>query len=235
MTSVAQEVIADPVGLVVRLVGEVERRLDTTRIREIVCEVVRERAGRRSLAQALRDDPSLLRTGRPPAAYCVAKLLMALREAGAQEISPPHCGQCGRARPWVGSQRGGQWACSPCSDKPAVCAGCGELRRVVSRDRAGEPRCAHCPDTAGDPLAALIDQVTGLDPALDTKTVLSALGRATVPSSRATTLGVGRVGTAGPADRRGLRRARPSGTAVRRRARRGGGVHGRSSALPALR
>jgi hypothetical protein len=180
MTSVAEEVIADPVGLVVRLVGEVERRLDTTRIREIVCEVVRERAGRRSLAQALRDDPSLLRTGRPPAPYCVAKLLMALKEAGAQEISPPHCGQCGRERPWVGSQRGGQWACSPCSDKPAVCAGCGELRRVVSRDRAGTPRCAHCPDTAGDPLAELIDQVTGLDPALDTKTVLSALGQATV-------------------------------------------------------
>jgi hypothetical protein len=93
VTSLAQEVIADPVGLVVRLVGEVERGLDTTRIREIVCEVVRERAGRRRLAEALRDDPSLLRTGRPPAPYCVAKLLMALREAGAREVSPPHCGR----------------------------------------------------------------------------------------------------------------------------------------------
>jgi hypothetical protein len=180
VTTDAQEVIADPVGLVVRLVGEIERHLDTTRIREIVCGVVRERAGRRSLAQALRDDPSLLRTGRPPAPYCVAKLLMALREAGAHDISPPRGGQCGRERPWVGSQRGGQWTCSPCSDKPAVCAGCGELRRVVSRDRDGEPRCAHCPDTAGDPLAELIGQVTGLDSALDTDTVLSALGRATV-------------------------------------------------------
>lgn len=52
--------------------------------------------------------------------------------------------------------------------------------RVVSRDHAGEPRCAHCPDTAGDPLAELIDRVTSLDPTLDTDTVLFALGRATV-------------------------------------------------------
>lgn len=74
MTGVADEVIANPVGVVVRLVGEIERRLDATRIREIVCEVVRARAGRRSLAQALWDDPSLLRTGRSPAPYCVAKL-----------------------------------------------------------------------------------------------------------------------------------------------------------------
>jgi hypothetical protein len=180
VTSLADEVIADPVSLVVRLVGEFERRLDTTRIREIVCEVVRTRAGRRSLAEALRDNPSLLRAGRPPAPYCVAKLLMALRDAGAQEISPPRCGECGRERPWVGSQRGGQWACSPCSDKSTVCAGCGETRRVVSRDRDGQPRCAGCPDTAGDPLAELVEQVTGLDPALNAKAVLAALGRATV-------------------------------------------------------
>jgi hypothetical protein len=67
VTGVADEVIVNPIGVVVRLVGEVECHLDAMRIREIVCEVVRARAGRRSLAQALRDDPSLLRTGRPPA------------------------------------------------------------------------------------------------------------------------------------------------------------------------
>lgn len=82
MNGTAEEVLADPVGLVVRLVGNVEKRLDAAQVRDIVCTVVRARAGRRSLAQALHDDPSLLRTGRPPAPYCVAKLLMALHEAG---------------------------------------------------------------------------------------------------------------------------------------------------------
>ncbi|MCI2422880.1 site-specific integrase [Saccharopolyspora sp. K220] len=180
MTSVADEVIADPVGLVVRLVCGVDSHLDSAQVREVVGTVVRERAGRRRLAQALHDDPSLLRTGRPPAPYCVAKLLMALRAAGAQEIPRPRCSECGRECNWVGSRRGGQWACSPCSDKPAVCAGCGEECRVVSRDRRGEPRCAHCPDNAGDPLAELVDLVTGMDSALDAEAVLTALGRATV-------------------------------------------------------
>jgi hypothetical protein len=65
-------------------------------------------------------------------------------------------------------------------DKPAVCAGCGELRRVTSRDRHSEPRCADCPDTAGDPIAELIDLVRGLDPALDADVVTTALNTATV-------------------------------------------------------
>jgi hypothetical protein len=180
MTDVVDEVVADPVGLVVRLVGDVERHLDSARVREIVCSVVRERAGRRRLAQALRDDPSLLQTGRPPAHYCVARLLMALREAGARDVSFPRCGECGRERPYVGSRRGGQWGCSPCFDKPDTCAGCGELRRVVSRDRYGSPRCAHCADTAGDPVKELTDLVTRLDPTVVPASVLTALSRATV-------------------------------------------------------
>ncbi|GAB2824798.1 hypothetical protein GCM10027073_63260 [Streptomyces chlorus] len=109
MNGYAEEVLADPVGMVVRLVGNVERHLDADRVREIVCTVMRERAGRRRLAQALHDDPSLLRTGRPPAPFRVARLLMALREAGAQDIALPRCGECGRGRPYVGSRTGGRW------------------------------------------------------------------------------------------------------------------------------
>jgi hypothetical protein len=88
VTGLAEEVIADPVGLVVRLIGNVEKHLPAERVRDIVLMVVRARAGRRSLAQALHDDPSLLRTGRPPAPYCVAKLLMALHEARRPERRP---------------------------------------------------------------------------------------------------------------------------------------------------
>lgn len=47
MNGYAEEVLADPVGVVVRLVGNVERHLDADRVREIVCMVMRERAGRR--------------------------------------------------------------------------------------------------------------------------------------------------------------------------------------------
>ncbi|MFI5772835.1 site-specific integrase [Streptomyces sp. NPDC051658] len=180
MTGTAEEVLADPIGLVVRLVGNVEKHLDAAQVRDIVCTVVRARAGRRSLAQALHDDPSLLRTGQPPAPYCVAKLLMALNEAGAQNVALPCCGECGRACGYVGSSKGGHWGCSRCFDKPAICASCHEERRVVSRDRHGEPRCANCPDTEGDPLQELTELVTSLDPALNDDVVLAALGRATV-------------------------------------------------------
>ncbi|WP_030687402.1 hypothetical protein [Streptomyces sp. NRRL B-1347] len=65
MTGLAEEVIADPVGLVVRLIGNVEKHLPAERVRDIALMVVRARAARRSLAQALHDDPSLLRTVPP--------------------------------------------------------------------------------------------------------------------------------------------------------------------------
>ncbi|GAA1287689.1 hypothetical protein [Streptomyces javensis] len=135
MTGLAEEVLADPVRLVVRLVGNVEKHLPAEHVRDIVLTVVRARARRRSLAQAQHDDPSLLRTGRPPAPYCVAKLLMALNDAGAQNIALPSCGECGRAYRYVGSSTGGRWGCSPCFDKSAVCAGCHEERRAPTLDQ----------------------------------------------------------------------------------------------------
>jgi len=180
VTDTVDDVLADPVGLVVRLAETVEGHLDADRIREVVCTVVGGRAGRRSLAHALRADPSLLRTGRPPAPYCVARLLMALRESGARDVCLPRCGVCGRAVAYVGSRRGGQWGCSPCFDRPTTCAGCGEVRRVGSRDRHGRARCAKCPDTVGDPLTELTELVAGLDHAIDADAVRAALGRATV-------------------------------------------------------
>ncbi|MEU5105199.1 site-specific integrase [Streptomyces sp. NPDC021354] len=179
MTENSEEVLADPVGMIVRMVSNVEKHLDAERVRDIVCTLVRSRAGRRNLAQALHDNPSLLRTGKPPAPFRAAKLLMALHEAGAQDTALPRCGECGRPRPYVGSRSGGRWGCSPCFDKPAACAGCHQQRRVVSRDRHGQPRCAKCPDTDGDPVKELTQLITGLDPALDADTVRTALERAT--------------------------------------------------------
>jgi hypothetical protein len=174
------EAVADPVGLVVQLVAGVEHHLDAERIRKIVTGVVAGRAGRRRLAQTLHERPDILRTGRPPAALSVGRLLLALREAGAQDIAAPHCAECGREVRHLFSRRGGSWGCSGCFDRHARCAGCGEQRRVVSRDRHGRPRCAHCPDTDGDTLEQLAQLVTDLDPALTPEVVLMAVRQATV-------------------------------------------------------
>jgi hypothetical protein len=179
-SAVDDEAIADLVGLVVRLVARVEQHLDSERIHEVVTEVVGGRAGRRRLAQALRQHPDVLRTGRPPAAFGVARLLLALREAGAQDVAAPRCGECGREVRYLSSRRGGGWGCTACRDKYEPCAGCGDRRRVVSRDRHGRPRCAHCPDTSGDTLEQLARLVAGLDAELDREAVLAAVRRATV-------------------------------------------------------
>jgi len=179
-TPLGDAAVADPVGLAVRLVGRVEQHLDAGRIRAVVIGVGGGRAGRRRLAQALRQHPEVLRTGRPPAAFAVARLLLALRLAGAQDVAAPRCGACDREVRYLCSRRGGSWGCSGCFDKHERCAGCGDQRRVVSRDRHGRPRCAHCPDTDPDTLERLAELVSGLDPALDQDTVLAAVRRATV-------------------------------------------------------
>ena len=68
MTFVADDdVVADPTGVIVAVVAEVEQGLDVERIREVVAAVAGGRAARRRLAQSLKDDPRVLRTGRPPA------------------------------------------------------------------------------------------------------------------------------------------------------------------------
>lgn len=178
-TALDDEAVADPVGLVVRLVCDVERDWDAERIREVVTAVVGGRAKRRRLALALRQDPQVLRTGRPPAPLAVGQLLLALRKAGARAVSAPRCGVCGREQRHLHSRRGGSWGCTPCFDAHDTCAGCGERRRVVSRDRHGRPRCAHCPDTGSDTIERLAALVAGLDPGVNAETVVAALRRAT--------------------------------------------------------
>ena len=152
MTAVLDdEVVADPIAVIVRLVAGVERSLTAGQIREVVIPAAGGRATRRRLAQSLKDNPQVLRTGRPPAILATGKLLLALRKAGATEVPAPRCG-CMKELRYVRSQRGGGWGCSPCLERLRTCAGCGEQRRAVTLDRQGGHRCQHCPDTDGDPL-----------------------------------------------------------------------------------
>ncbi len=172
------EVAADPVAVIVRLVAEAGCGLTAGQIREVVTAAA-GRATRRRLAQSLKDNPQVLRTGRPPAILSTAKLLLALRKAGATGISAPRCGGCMRELRYVRSQRGGDWGCSPCLEQVRTCAGCGEHRRAVTVDRHGGHRCQHCPDNGGDPVEELTQVVTALDPGLGRETVAAALQQAT--------------------------------------------------------
>ncbi len=173
------EVAAGPVAVIVRLVAEVERGLTAGQIAGVVIAVAGGRATRRRLAQALKDNPQVLRTGRPPATLSAARLLLALRKAGATGVSAPRCGGCKRELRYVRSQGGGDWGCSPCLERLRTCAGCGEQRRAVTLDRHGQHRCQSCPDTGGDPLGELVQLVTALDPGLSRETIAATLQQAT--------------------------------------------------------
>ena len=173
------EVFADPVAVIVRLVAVIEYGLAPGRIEEVVTAVAGGRATRRRLAQSLKDSPQVLRTGRPPAILATGKLLLALRKAGATEVSAPRCGGCMRELRYVRSQRGGDWGCSPCLERLRTCAGCGAQRRAVTMDRRGGHRCQNCPDRDGDPAEELTRVVTALDPGLSRETIAATLQQAT--------------------------------------------------------
>jgi hypothetical protein len=169
------EVLADPVGVVVGLVAEVESALDRAVIADVVAGVAGGRAKRRRLAQALLQRPTLLSDGRSPAPRVVADLLIALREAGACSVSPPVCSGCGKRLRSL-QRRGEDWYCGGCGPRPEPCAGCGQVRPVSCRDRAGQPRCVGCrPEDERDPVELIVDVVTDVDPSLSADAVVAAV------------------------------------------------------------
>jgi hypothetical protein len=86
--------VSDPIGLIAELIAAVDHALVPERIREVVTSVARGRAKARRLAAALAQRPGVLVDGRSPAPRAVAELLLALRSAGAEAISPPRCAEC---------------------------------------------------------------------------------------------------------------------------------------------
>ena len=175
-TTMAPEVIADPIGVVVDLVAERETRLDRTDIEAAVASVAGGRAKRRRLAQALLDRPEVLVDGRSPAPRAVANLLIAARKAGVAGISLPVCAECGKQLRTV-QRRGEHWYCGVCGPVRQPCAACGQLRRVRCRDREGQPRCAQCPPPGDghDPTDLIVQLVTDADPTLPADRVVAAV------------------------------------------------------------
>lgn len=169
--------VADPTGLITDLVADVEKELGAETIRAVVTAVAGGRAKSRRLAEALAMRPSVLTDGRSPAPRAIGDLLIELRKAGASEISPPVCVECGKKLRTL--QRQGQdWYCSVCGQETAECAACGTVRPVAFRDRKGLLRCKMCPDNDDrDPVDVIYAVITGITPDADRDVIADALHR----------------------------------------------------------
>ena len=173
--SASSELLVDPLTSIAALVEVADPSLDETTVRRVLEEVGGGRAKRRRLALALAADASVLTTGRSPAPRVVGDLLLALRAAGSDAIAPPRCAECDREITSM-QRRGEAWFCSACFTRPQLCAACGEERQVAFRDRHGRPRCAKCPDQdPSDPVVALVELVTTVDPGLSPDAVRCAV------------------------------------------------------------
>lgn len=90
------DALAEPLGVVVGLVQEVDPAVAPDVVEEVVKALAARRATRRRLAQALLARPAVLVDGASPAPAVVGDLLVGLRKAGATGISGPRCAGCAK-------------------------------------------------------------------------------------------------------------------------------------------
>lgn len=179
MTIDGAEVLTDPVGVVVGLVTAREIGLDTAVIERVVDAMAPGRSTRRRLARALLDRPALLDDGQSPAPRVTGTLLVGLVEAGAVNISPPRCTECGKPLRTF-HRRAENWYCNACGPTPLSCAVCEKTRRVAARDRQGHPRCHACPpDDGPDPIEIILQVIAAVDPGVAPETVSVAVAQVT--------------------------------------------------------
>ncbi len=178
MTVEFSKALTDPVGVVVGLVTDLEPAMDYATVVEVVERVGGGRAKRRRLAQFLLGSPAVLADGRSPAPRVVGNLLIALRAAGALQVSPPVCATCGKGLRTL-QRRGEDWYCARCGPHREPCTACGLTRPISGRDRDGRPRCVDCPPTnERDPLESIVEVVTNLDQTVPLDAVIGAMNAA---------------------------------------------------------
>lgn len=184
MTVTAPDVAGDPLGVVVDLIIRAEPALERATIESAVRTTAAGRAKRRRLARALLDKPTVLDDGRSPAPRVVGDLLIALRAAGAVQISPPVCARCDKRLRSL-QRRGEDWYCSVCGSRREPCSVCGHTRPVNVRDQDGRPRCGKCPARDGrDPVQLVVDVVTTVDPTLSAAVVAAAVAAVTTQAGQ---------------------------------------------------
>ncbi|HVA74457.1 MAG TPA: hypothetical protein VNF71_07815, partial [Acidimicrobiales bacterium] len=155
-----------------------EPTLERATIQAIVEAVAGGRAKRRRLAQFLLESPAVLADGCSPAPRVVGNLLIALRTAGALNISPPICATCGKSLRTL-QRRDQDWYCAVCGARREPCTSCGHTRPVAGRDQQGRPHCVDCPPgDERDPLEVIAEVVCGVDPTVSIEVVISAVGAA---------------------------------------------------------
>ncbi|MGA5065318.1 hypothetical protein ACPB9E_16430 [Streptomyces exfoliatus] len=152
----------EPEAVISEIVRSADPACERIDVAAVLQSVFRQRPQLRTLAEVLQAKPGLLTSGRPEGPRAIERLVRALREAGAEKLVLPRCGDCGRERPLTGLGDGAR-ICSACSNRRNAranpCVICGSTT-LAGRDRAGQPRCrAHPPWGATDPaeeLAVLI-------------------------------------------------------------------------------
>ncbi|MFI6961782.1 hypothetical protein [Streptomyces sp. NPDC050255] len=148
----------EPEAVVSEIVRSADAACEQIDVAAVLRSVFRQRPQLRTLAEVLQARPDLLTSGRPEGPRTIERLIRALREAGAQKLVLPRCGDCGRERPLTGLGDGAR-ICGACSNRRLwranPCVICGSTT-LAGRDRAGRPRCrAHPPWGSTDPAREL--------------------------------------------------------------------------------
>jgi len=136
-------------------------------IAEATEQAAHSRRGRRMLAKALSDDPTLLTSGRTAGPPLVDRLIRTLRDRGAVVVMQPCCATCGKASKTISHHAAdGLRICTACHNRAtgvrsrSPCAICGRVLIPRSYDRQGQPRCGQCPpDPAVDHIEMICDQL----------------------------------------------------------------------------
>ena len=178
----------EPLEVIVDIVASFEPSLDRQVVADTVRSLTSHLGDRRRLARALHDDTGLLTSGRPEGPPSIAKLVRALRVAGAVQLIHPRCADCGRERLLPQRNAKGKRQCESCHTLARQagmphehCTGCGKFRRAQFRGRRGEPRCRYCPpEPSVDHTAEISEHVLRLEPTFDTN-VLRVLIENAVP------------------------------------------------------
>jgi hypothetical protein len=137
---------ADPVAVIVDVVGRIDPTLSADIIDAAVVAVAPRAGQRTQLAWTLADRPDLLTgAGAHAPVPSVLRLIDALCAAGATSIVRPPCPHCGRVIPLV-KPRGGARLCRNCVAKSRAepCSRCQALREPATRDEHGRPLCPSC-------------------------------------------------------------------------------------------
>ncbi|MFJ2911519.1 hypothetical protein ACIO8F_19345 [Streptomyces sp. NPDC087228] len=148
----------EPEAVISEIVRSADAACERIDVAAVLRAVFRQRPQLRTLAEVLQARPDLLTSGRPEGPRAIERLVRALREAGAEQLVLPRCGDCQRERPLTGLGDGAR-ICSACSNRRLwranPCVICGSTT-LAGRDRDGRPRCrAHPPWGATDPAREL--------------------------------------------------------------------------------